>query len=121
MQRKFEHRWGKRFVSDVPIELRTTDGTCSTALVRNVSLSGVLIETSRTLDLMSQVAVRPVQPTAHWQRAFVIRLGEEGMGLEWFEPGIDTVAPFLSPNCLHALSMHEFDTQLRPVLRVGDR
>lgn len=91
MSKSIDHRWGSRFSSDVDVEMRAADGSINRAVVRNVSLSGALLETRNKVRLLGQVDVRPLRPSATWMRGFVVRLSENCVAVEWFEPGLDPV------------------------------
>lgn len=107
MSQSIDHRWGDRLDCRMAVELRSPGGGCVKAMLSNVSLSGALVETRDDLPLMEQVSVRPLAPTAHWRRAFVVRNLDGAMALEWFEPGHEAIRAFMpSHRAEQPLSMH---------------
>lgn len=91
-----EHRWGTRVQLEVATEIRTDDDICVSALVRNASVSGAYVETEAILPLLSCVSLR-VQPWGNeWLDACVVRLDEDGLALEWLEPGSRLVPTLLA-------------------------
>lgn len=90
-----EHRWGIRMNLNAAAEVRTADGQCATASVRNASLSGAFLEMPAQLPLLARIAVRPLLK-ADWLDACVVRVDRTGMAIEWLEPGLHPVYVFLS-------------------------
>ena len=84
---ELEHRWGERFPANFPI-LITTDVISSAAgIIRNVSMSGALIETGIELRLRCLVSIRlelslPSRRSTLIQ-AHVVRKGRDGVGVEF--------------------------------------
>ena len=90
-----EHRWGIRMDVHAAAEVRTAGGLSQPASVRSASLSGAFLETDRPLPLMTRVSVRPLAKS-DWLDAFVVRVDETGMAVEWVDPGLHPVYVFLS-------------------------
>ncbi len=82
-----EHRWGPRVHLDVPAAMRSVWCPEAEASVRNASLSGAFVETRERLPLLSRVAIRPLGYEASWMEASVTRVENDGIALEWLEPG----------------------------------
>jgi hypothetical protein len=85
-----EHRWGKRSVLDIGIQLHLGSGAVDTARITNASLSGAFVNTTRRLPAFTRVVVEV--PAASVSRgaprrvpAYVVRTGPDGLGLEWQE------------------------------------
>jgi hypothetical protein len=91
-----EHRWGTRVELDVPAELLTADGVSANAAVKNASLSGAFVETSAKLPLLSRVAVNLHAPMDEWLDACVVRVEDDGLALEWLDPGSRLVPALLA-------------------------
>jgi hypothetical protein len=91
-----EHRWGTRIDLDVPAELLTADGFSADAAVKNASLSGAFVETTAKLPLLSRVSLNLRAPRDEWLDACVVRVDEEGLALEWLDPGSRLVPALLS-------------------------
>lgn len=94
--RRHEQRWGARVPLRVLAELLTADGDFEAVWVRDASLSGVFVETRRSLRLMTRVALCPTGRSGQWLDGFVVRGGEDGYGIEWLDPALYTVSVLLS-------------------------
>jgi hypothetical protein len=101
-----EHRWGTRIPLDAPAELRTDGGHAICVIVGNASLSGAFVRTAAKLPILSCVLVHVLDGPTQWLEACVVRHDDEGMGLEWLDPG-------LRPICA-LLAMRHDDQRLRP-------
>jgi hypothetical protein len=97
MAESLEHRWGNRFDSGMPAELTAADGRRLEAVIRNVSLSGALVETRSPPALLSRVSVLPRSPDAHRLDAYVVRVNLQCVALEWLDPGMAALHALLSP------------------------
>jgi hypothetical protein len=85
-----DHRWGKRQLTNVAVDVVALSGKTGTGRVINVSLTGAYLETGVPLGLHSLVYLRsPAQifvvSDAFHIAANVIRRDEYGVGLEWCE------------------------------------
>jgi hypothetical protein len=97
-----EHRWGARYATRSPIWLVGADGTHAFGTLLNVSLSGAYVLTSsahyyraQRLNLHVELGLRlkdRIAPCA----AFVARLADRGMGLEWDEFASESVLAMLA-------------------------
>lgn len=92
-----EHRVGTRVNLHTQAELRVS-GAVRAAVVRNASLTGAFLESATSLPLLSRVELRPVDTEEQWLEACVIRVEEDGMGLEWLDAGVHTVQALLCAN-----------------------
>lgn len=91
-----EHRWGSRVALEAPAWLRTAQGSPVDVVLDNASLSGAYVRTSLRAPLLSCVLIRMVGGTSDWLDACVVRHDENGMGLEWIEPGVRSVSALLA-------------------------
>jgi len=92
-----EHRWGSRTMLREDAELQTADGLSCPVCIGNASLSGAFIETRLRLPMLSRVFVRPKSAEGgEWLGAFIVRTTEDGVGLEWLEPGLKPISMLLS-------------------------
>jgi hypothetical protein len=96
-----EHRCGDRISTDIPVRLVALPGTIGPGRIVNVSMTGAYVETQLKLPLLSLVALEPVKRTHRdgavaRLEAYVVRLDEAGIGIEWGEPILDPVSRLLS-------------------------
>lgn len=96
-----EHRWGARYATRSPVWLLGADGTHAFGTLLNVSLSGAYVLTSaryhraQRLNLHVELGLRlkdRIAPCA----AFVARLANRGMGLEWDQFASESVLVMLA-------------------------
>jgi hypothetical protein len=96
-----EHRWGARYATQSPVWLLGANGTPAFGTLLNVSLSGAFVLTSahyrraQRLNLQVELGLRlkdRIAPCA----AFVARLADRGMGLEWDEIASESVLVMLA-------------------------
>jgi hypothetical protein len=96
-----EHRWGARYAARSPVRLLGADGTHAFGTLLNVSLSGAYVLTfghyrrAQRLNLHVELGLRlkdRIDPCA----AFVARLADTGMGLEWDEFASESVLAMLA-------------------------
>ena len=94
-----ERRWGPRVDVDLPIRLELRDGRTTTARLRNVSVSGALIECAEELPTFTTLRVeipasarvpRPIQMGAR-----VVRAEHPYLGVEWRDLAPDTFVSLL--------------------------
>jgi hypothetical protein len=88
-----EHRWGRRYDTDVAVRFVALPGTIGAGRVTNISLSGAFMETRAKLRLLTVVYIegldserergKPV--AARRLAATVVRRCTAGVGLEWCE------------------------------------
>ncbi|HEV8442704.1 MAG TPA: PilZ domain-containing protein [Steroidobacteraceae bacterium] len=95
-----ERRFGPRVEVDVPIRLELRDGRSTAARLRNVSVSGALIEcaeempTFTTLRVEIPVSARIPEPIQLGAR--VVRAEHPYLGVEWRDLAPDTFVSLLS-------------------------
>lgn len=90
-----DHRWGSRFPSGLVAEVRSEDGLQAEGVVRDVSLSGAYVETGMQVPLFSRMYVRPLSASSHWMPAYIVRTDENGVAVEWVQPGMAAIRSWL--------------------------
>jgi hypothetical protein len=99
-----EHRWGERFRIDLPVQVKVRALSGIDGRLKNLSLSGALIEAEFVLRLHSLIEITLPLPTPSRRQgilqAHVIRRFNADVGIEWcdFAPGavkelLRTIAP----------------------------
>jgi hypothetical protein len=83
-----EHRWGQRVTLQAPVRLYLDDAALGRGLLRNVSISGALIETSLEIPVFSNLVVALAGigaggPQIHELAACVVRRLPTGVAVEW--------------------------------------
>jgi hypothetical protein len=83
-----EHRWGQRVTLEVPVRLYLDDTALGRGLLRNVSISGALIETSLDFPAFSNIVValtgvEKAGPQIHELAASVVRRLPAAIAVEW--------------------------------------
>jgi PilZ domain-containing protein len=93
MQTRSERRWGPRIQVDLPVRLDLAQGRSEIGRMRNVSLSGALIECSAELPTFTTLRVEilagaDMKPDKIQLGARVVRAEHPCLGIEWrdFEP-----------------------------------
>jgi len=95
-----EHRWGRRIVVDVPIQMAAVGNSLKSALLANLSVTGALIKADfrfRAPPRVRIVFVSSVQPQqeALSLAAYVARHNRHGIGVEWCELASPAVTALL--------------------------
>ena len=88
-----EHRWGRRYDTDVAVRFVALPATIGSGRVTNISLTGAFMETACKLRLLSVVYIedldsgkeRGKSAAAKRLAATVVRRCSAGVGLEWCE------------------------------------
>jgi hypothetical protein len=85
---EIDHRWGERFREDIPVQLSVQALSGIDGRLKNLSLSGALLNACFDLRVHSLIEVTLVPPT--WPRpspvkAYVTRKRHEDVGIEWCE------------------------------------
>ncbi len=84
---ELEHRWGERFQLDLPVQLAVNAVSGIDARLKNLSLSGALIEADYALRIHTVIEIKlptpPSDRTAPNIKAYVIRKFNEDVGIEW--------------------------------------
>lgn len=84
------HRWGQRIAVDIPVQVAANDSPAIHGHLKNLSLSGALMEADHELRLHAYIAVtinRPEKKDRDAMRvmARVTRKCKDAVGLEWCE------------------------------------
>ena len=95
-----EHRWGERVTLEVPVRLYLDDAALGRGLLRNVSISGALIETSLELPVFSNLVVALAEtgtanPRIHELAVTVVRRMPAGLAVEWRDMACPAVVALL--------------------------
>ena len=88
-----EHRWGRRYDTDVSVRFVALPGPIGSGTVTNISLSGAFMETSAKLRLLTVLYIEGLESdrgrdkagVAKRLTATVVRRCSAGVGLEWCE------------------------------------
>jgi hypothetical protein len=83
-----EHRWGQRVTLEAPVRLYFDDAALGRGVLRNVSTSGALIETSLEIPVFANLVVAlptigEASPQIHELAASVVRRVPVGVAVEW--------------------------------------
>jgi hypothetical protein len=86
-----EHRWGRRYDTDVAVRFVALPATIGSGRVTNISLSGAFMETRAKLSLLTVIYIegmdsateRGKPATSRRLAATVVRRCSAGVGLEW--------------------------------------
>jgi PilZ domain len=93
------HRWGQRIAVDIPVQVAANDSPAIHGLLKNLSLSGALMEADHELRLHAYIAVTINLPEADRGAkrimARVARKFKDAVGLEWCEFAPNTVKDLL--------------------------
>ena len=84
-----EHRWGERVRVDLPVEVLEEGRAEVDGHLKNISLSGALLQSGVALHLHALIAVR-IAPTSSSAGSYVVkarvsRKPSHGVGIEWCE------------------------------------
>ena len=92
-QTRNEKRWGPRIQVDLPVRLNLSQGRSETGRLRNISMSGALIECAAELPTFTTMRVEilagaEMAPGPIELGARVVRAEHPCLGIEWreFEP-----------------------------------
>jgi hypothetical protein len=84
---ELEHRWGERFQIDLPVQLAVNTVSGIDARLKNLSLSGALIEADFALRIHTVIEIKVPVPLSGQPatpvKAYVIRQFNEEVGIEW--------------------------------------
>jgi hypothetical protein len=84
---ELEHRWGERFALDLPVQLAVNAVSGIDARLKNLSLSGALIEADFALRIHTVIEIKVPMPLSVHPRtvvkAYVIRKFNDTVGIEW--------------------------------------
>ena len=93
-----EHRWGTRAPCQFPVDLRRPDLGAAGGYIENISVSGALIRTDRTLPPMTQL---DVMIGGERIPAWIVRRLPGAIGVEWCELAPRAVVALLRPVATH--------------------
>ncbi len=84
---ELEHRWGERFALDLPVQLAVNTVSGIDARLKNVSLSGALLEADFALRIHTVIDIKVPMPLSRQPatvlKAYVIRKFNDKVGIEW--------------------------------------
>jgi hypothetical protein len=104
-QARAERRWGPRIQVDLPVRLTLSQGRSETGRMRNVSMSGALIECTAELPTFTTMRVE-ILATAEELKgkielgARVVRAEHPCLGIEWREFQPQALADLLKASSL---------------------
>jgi hypothetical protein len=95
-----EHRWGQRMAVDTPVRLTASPFAPGIGRLTNFSVSGGFIKAQFELPVLTriQVAFQPVEPgedEAPMIFAYVARMAQTGIGVEWCEAASPAICRLL--------------------------
>jgi len=95
-----EHRWGQRVTLDLPVSLEVGGRMLGCGLLRDVSVSGALIETSLELPVFTNLVVTlpatcEVEGQSPALAASVVRIARGRFAVEWRDMACPAVAALL--------------------------
>jgi hypothetical protein len=80
-----DHRWGPRSTLKRVIDIHTPGGMRSHGVVESASISGAYISTSARLPPFIRLTLGIPGTNTRWE-AFVARIDDGGVDVEWLEP-----------------------------------
>jgi PilZ domain len=93
------HRWGQRIAVDIPVLVAACALPAIQGSLKNLSLSGALVETDQELPLHGYIAISVKRPeiaeSATRVMARVARYSKGAVGVEWCEFASRTVKDLL--------------------------
>lgn len=97
------HRWGQRVAVDIPVQVAACALPAIHGRLKNLSLSGALMDTDRVLPLHAYVAISfklpELRDSTTTVMARVTRQLKDAVGLEWCEFAPRTVKDLLRSPC----------------------
>jgi len=91
-----EHRWGQRFLLDLPASVADGNGWTAPARVRDISASGAFLECSPPVASVMRVLIRfKGCEVSSILTADIVRVTSEGIAVEWGEFAPAAVAALL--------------------------
>jgi hypothetical protein len=104
-QARTERRWGPRIQVDLPVRLELPAGRLETGRMRNLSLSGALIECPAELPAFTTMRVEirteaPGMPATIQLGARVVRAEHPCLGIEWRDFAPQALADLLKASSL---------------------
>jgi hypothetical protein len=110
--RGMEHRWGRRRPCRARVCITAGDNLAGDGQLRNVSMSGAFLETALPLALHAQIVVAVLRDGNHQALEFVatvVRLEQDGVGIEWQEAADGPVCRMLgcAAECAFSGDIHD--------------
>ena len=104
-QTRSERRWGPRIQVDLPVRMQLTQGRTETGRMRNVSMSGAMIECAAELPTFTTMRIEilagaEVIPGRIELGARVVRAEHPCLGVEWREFQPQALADLLKASTL---------------------
>ena len=96
------HRWGQRVAVDIPVQVAACALPAIHGRLKNLSLSGALIEAEHELRLLTYIEVSITLPETGRRARVMARVAREvggAVGLEWCEFAPRTVKDLLRSPC----------------------
>ena len=95
-----EHRWGQRITLELPVRLEVGNRTLARGLLRNLSVSGALIETSLELPVFTNLVITlpaacEIAGQSAGLPASVVRTAPGGFAVEWRDMACPPVVALL--------------------------
>ena len=95
-----EHRWGQRITLELPVRLEVGNRTLARGLLRNLSVSGALIETSLELAVFTNLVITlpaacEIAGQSAGLPASVVRTAPGGFAVEWRDMACPQVVALL--------------------------
>lgn len=119
-----EHRWGRRVMVDIPIQVTVADPPrLHRARLANVSVSGALIEADYTLRVLARLIVllesshTPADPIGGIA-AYVARSHPHGFGVEWCDRDSQAVTDLIRAATAPPVG-RKARPETRPAARLG--
>ncbi len=83
-----EHRWGKRYAADLPVNFALPSGERGVGRLLNISITGAYLQTEMPLRILNfiDLFIDGVPPRDPRFSACVVRRDQGGVGLEWEAP-----------------------------------
>lgn len=109
-----EHRWGKRIPADVDVQIFADPASAGRGRLRNISISGGLIETATRIAVLSRLQLTIPATSCRGPltiHAVLVRNAVNGIGVEWFDGDADVVAAL----------MHEISASFARTHLLGER
>jgi PilZ domain len=95
-----EHRWGERIRVNLPVRVLVPGSSAAGGCIKNLSLSGALMNSDCDLRLYSiievSIALPPPSSRTSVIKAHVSRKLKEGVCIEWYEFAPDIVKDLVS-------------------------
>jgi hypothetical protein len=103
------HRWGERFRVDIPVQLTVQALSGIDGRLKNLSLSGALLNACFDLRVHSLIEVNlmaPTSPKTSSVKAYVTRKRNQDVGIDWCEFAHPAVKELLRAPSLELVGAH---------------